>query len=465
MSSPTLAALCESIWRAEQDLGLLAWELDGVKAWQAARMRIYYALARCAGVLENTQLASEPGTLARLATGASLLRGSLSHNPFRRRGTADVVVFEHPRPRSVDGETVDIYTQSLVSELEAGDRSFALLDRSYGGTHAKTPNAARSYLDVFDLRAQIEQRFRPDPLRRPEDATRVRQLEQRFGDELGARVSLGSILASTAKRFPTHRKLYRALLSSWAPQEIYCVCSYDDLAPMISVAHELQIPVIELQHGTYSRYHLGYSFPDRASWGELDYFPDRFLTWSEQWTNLLALPTASGGTQTSGFPYFDSRRERYRDVPSRADQIVVLSQGAIGSRLADEILRQIDSLQGYEIVYKLHPAEYARWRDYPSLVELERRKNVEVVTEVDLYQLFAESSIQIGVFSTALHEGLEFGLETVLVDLPGIEYMQDLLARGQATRFRDFIARTDSSPLASSESDSPLGLVDLAAGS
>ena len=47
----------------------------------------------------------------------------------------------------------------------------------------------------------------------------------------------------------------------------------------------------------------------------------------------------------------------------------------------------------------------------------------------NVYSLLAQSRIQIGVYSAALVEGLAFGLETYLVDLPGVEYLQPLIDR------------------------------------
>jgi len=52
---------------------------------------------------------------------------------------------------------------------------------------------------------------------------------------------------------------------------------------------------------------------------------------------------------------------------------------------------------------------------------------------IPLYKLFAESRIQVGVNSTAIYEGLSFGLQTILLDLPGVEYM-DYLVKEQVAR-------------------------------
>jgi hypothetical protein len=151
-----------------------------------------------------------------------------------------------------------------------------------------------------------------------------------------------------------------------------------------------------------------------------------------------------------GFLDLESERYKYRNVQRQKNQIVVLSQGAIGRRLADVIATCATALENHRIVYKLHPGEYERWREYESLVRLSEMENVTVKTDCNLYELFAQSEIQIGVFSAAIYEGIAFGLKTVLVDLPGLEYMTDLLDSKEAVLLDTFLSdvqrRSETNP-------------------
>jgi len=75
-------------------------------------------------------------------------------------------------------------------------------------------------------------------------------------------------------------------------------------------------------------------------------------------------------------------------------------------------------------MYKLHPGEFSRWKSYKSLQKLNEFKNVLIIKdEIPLYELLAMSVLQIGVYSTALYEGVEFGCKTILLDVNGIENM------------------------------------------
>jgi len=39
-----VAELCEALWEAETELGLLSWETRGVRLWEASRVAAYFAL-------------------------------------------------------------------------------------------------------------------------------------------------------------------------------------------------------------------------------------------------------------------------------------------------------------------------------------------------------------------------------------------------------------------------------------
>jgi hypothetical protein len=96
----------------------------------------------------------------------------------------------------------------------------------------------------------------------------------------------------------------------------------------------------------------------------------------------------------------------------------------------------VELSEGYDvdIISKLHPKEYDSWeQDYPWLSESDI---VCVTEETPLYKLFAESTAQIGVYSTALYEGIRFGLQTYILELPGSESMQSLVENDYAELIR-----------------------------
>ena len=99
----------------------------------------------------------------------------------------------------------------------------------------------------------------------------------------------------------------------------------------------------------------------------------------------------------------------------------------------NETLKFINTFSNFQILYKLHPSEYNMYKEYSSYSMLSSYENITFLEDCNLYQLMSVSKIQIGVFSTAIYEGLGFSCKTYLFDLNGIEYMQDLIDSEYAT--------------------------------
>lgn len=149
--------------------------------------------------------------------------------------------------------------------------------------------------------------------------------------------------------------------------------------------------------------------------------------WNEYWKNHINFPIEDKNVIIRKFDYLEYRKHFYSHIKKVPKQAVVLSQGVLGDRIAKKMLDNWNRFKNFNIIYKLHPGEYERYKEYRNLIKLEKKYNVKIVTDIDLYELFASSEYQIGVFSTALYEGVEFGCKTILLDLPGIEEMESFV--------------------------------------
>jgi hypothetical protein len=187
---------------------------------------------------------------------------------------------------------------------------------------------------------------------------------------------------------------------------------------------------VELQHGVINKYHLGYSFPGASRIKRT--FPDYLFVFGEFWKHVAEYPIEKERIFSVGYPYLESELKKYPTV-KKQNQVLFISQGTIGkemSKFASELSERENF--PFSIAYKLHPGEYSRWRkEYPWLLKAKLR--VIDDDQIPLYGLFAESNIQIGVHSTAIFEGLNYGLRTFLLDLPGVEYMDYLIEKEVAT--------------------------------
>lgn len=231
------------------------------------------------------------------------------------------------------------------------------------------------------------------------------------------------------------KHFYRALLKKIHPHLIVEVVSYNRNRMIINeTAKELGIPTIELQHGNIFDNHLAYQYRTKE---QIPQFPDYVMLFSDFWKARINAPIQDDHLISVGFPHFEKMREmarnRAQNVPNRRYTILFVSQETIGAELSEYAvaLSKILPPDDYHIVYKLHPSECKHLNTkYCSL----RDSDIEVIGESteNIYDLFCRCDMQVGVYSTAIYEGIGFGLYTLIVTIGMYDAMEPLVQAGLA---------------------------------
>ncbi|MFW3346083.1 hypothetical protein ACN9K5_07695 [Aliarcobacter butzleri] len=413
----TIKELCEFIWYLEDKYDLLDFEIDDVKVWQYTRMQFYYKLAEDIGILSQPH--SKLNILDKIKYLFSFIKNSLRDNYFTLK-QKDTLILSHSRVVNVDGEFIDIYTKYFIDELLQEKEDILELESAYLGRHQKQKKQFIHYTDWITLFQMAYKQFVKIKILHNKLKV-LKEVEKEINSTCKSNIDFKSFVEKNIKTYKSMYKIYNKIFQKVKPKTYYTVVSYGQ-APIIKAAKDNRIEVIELQHGTFSRYHLGYSFPNRNE--SLDYFPDKVYVWSDFWKQMIDFPIDNKNIVVDKFRYFDKQKSKFNYIKKEKNQLVVLSQGAIGNDIAEKFLENYDRFKEYEIKYKLHPGEFDRWQSYPALKKLSEFSNVKILkNEMPLYELFASSTLQVGVFSTALYEGVEFGCDTVLLNINGIEYM------------------------------------------
>ena len=156
--------------------------------------------------------------------------------------------------------------------------------------------------------------------------------------------------------------------------------------------------------------------------------PDYFRGWGRAWSKA-DLAWYNSSYMNSSFEYLDYLKSQYslESFEIRSKNVVIVSQGAIGNELSIEIAKRIESFKNLNVFYKLHPGEFSTYKTFSGYKTLSEQKNFTFITNGDLYDYFKKSNYIVGVFSTAVLEGVSFGMEPYLVDISGIEYMEGRL--------------------------------------
>ena len=408
--------LCEYIWELEDKYNLLDFEINGVKPWQAHRIEIYYELGKHFGVFEK-HYSRGMSKIEKIKSLNSLIKNSILHSPLSNLKKVDYLIFSHPRSKIVDNESIDIYSHYFIQDLIKENKNFFEFEGPFEGKHIREFENYKKYLDYIMLYRNLYAKFMSLNLSN-EQYKIIKNIIKETGFN-----NLENILIERTKKFIPTYKIYKKILEKIKPEEIYVVVSYGR-AELIKAAKDLGIKTIEFQHGTFSKYHLGYSYPNYNK--ELDYFPNEFWVWNDYWKNLIKFPKNSE-IKIYPFRYLEEEKRKYDKISKIKNQLVVLGQGGVTDRMAKKILDNIGFFKKFKIIFKLHPEEYSKWNEYKNLKKLQDELNIEIVENIDLYKLLAKSESQAGVFSTALYEGVEFGCKTILFNLPGIEYMDKFI--------------------------------------
>lgn len=324
-----------------------------------------------------------------------------------------------------DGLYWDIYSDPLIINLKFR-HNYLVCENQYQGSHlkpAKTDNIF--YPDYMSFELALHKLFLRKRLYSDEVQEYFQNIEEDLNFSFDVSINIVQMAQNYAASYQFRCKQYSKFLRKIRPKILFIVVGYGRES-LIRAAKELYIPVVELQHGVLSKYHLGYD----VSSGKKKDFADYFFSFGPAWGQMAHFPIPQEKIIPIGYQYLNTAANKYQKVEKKK-QILFLSQGTIGDRLSEfavELAKKIPA--DIRVIYKLHPGEYMRWKtEYKALLQAFEDGLIDVITgdEPSLYQLQAQSKWQIGVNSTALFEGMVFKCKTYIVDLPGIEDVETLI--------------------------------------
>lgn len=430
----SIQQIAEKIKQFESEYGVLDDERygrDARLAWETARFEIGNSIAKQLGLYGTAH--TPPTDFRKLsflkltAFSLKILVNSIFHSWLFAPKNREYLIFCHTRRiKSTEGVYEEIYTDEIVKEL--GRDKCIIVERPENWDHRYPVPNPRKFDDLtmlltYFLKPLVSKKAYPFLY------DLIKDLDGFIANEFGITIDSSKLLNRAAAILARFQIGYRFMLKYLKPKRVLMVVSYG-LESLTLAAKSLGIPTFEIQHGIITDYHLGYSVPENNS--KLS-FPDRLLVFGQFWKDSVNFSIPKEKIDILGYPHLQKTISKF-SKSSKLDRILFLSQGTIGKHLS-RFAVDFSGLHGkkVEVVYKLHPGEWGRWEvEYPWLKEAQQKDDVNVVADSSpsLYELFSTSKWQVGVYSTAVFEGLTFGCCTYLVDLPGVEYMKQLIERG-----------------------------------
>ena len=431
--------IIEAILEFEKDPAIWEENLRGMPFWHFLRYELLALILDANGVQGNRHGGWRARPLSDwLPPSPARLAATLRHGPFARLQRSDLLVFNHPRHifSAQHGGWICPYSGFLLDEV---DHSRQVIETPFAGQHYH-PNA------TCDVR-YLEWLSRPQLLRGFLSVGTARLVNTLAAAAVAWSRSLAAAAAlkppdadrvvrfakGTARRALAYYETHNRLLDCVQPRLVLQVVHYVPRNLVMShLARARGLPVAELQHGWIGQTHLAYAMRRRPLPLTL---PSHVLLFGEAWREYADFPWPDSSAPAIGAAWFN-RNRRAGGAKARKAQdkrvILFVSQGSIGaslSRFAAEFARH-DRDGQFSVIYKLHGGEPSNWRQaYPWLAD----GRIRVVgAETPIYDLFRESDVQVGVYSTALFEGMGFGLGTYVAPIAGHEAMQPAIRRGLA---------------------------------
>lgn len=424
--------------KIENKYNLYDKEIEGVNYWIYCRTSIFKLLMAQKYNLGVAHRFNTAKLTDKIRIGAKLVYYSYIKR-YKIPHKTDVLIYNHPR-RVVgeDGYYECCYTTDIgehyenVCILESPDtyehkvpireKNIIYMDRA-----KVMSNLYYIYVKCFQKKryGMLKEKVRSDIYAPLHDIAVAEQIE--LDENHIIKLLVKRVLVCKKKK-----KYYEKLLKKIQPKVIVEVVSYGkDSMILNELGKQYGIPTVELQHGTMGDTHIAYNYGNARN---IKQFPEYEFLFSDYWKETTPFPILPDRVKVVGYPRFEHYLKSHQKPETDKRGICFISAGTIGkelSCLALELSKQLD-MNKWRIFYKLHPGEFANWRNYYPWLE---ETDIEVVGEggMGLYDVFLQCSVQVGVSSTALFEGLGFHLHTLIFKRYGSEIFEDLCQKGYAT--------------------------------
>ncbi|MFD2568091.1 hypothetical protein [Pseudotenacibaculum haliotis] len=432
--------ISEGFLNLEKKLNLFEYRFSNILIWDYIRYGIYLEIKK----------KTSKDTVAKTSLKSSLFKSIflllksffdflINFSCYKVSLDKDIIFLGHPRKVFEDSHYIDKYCNEIIEELHK-EFSVKTLDLPFRLKHYKNEGVIDSkYLDVYEY-LMI---FAPYLVR-----TRLTEEEENFMEKIKSEIekeflvdiNVSSHVKKGLKQYKILQKRIDKLFVKNTPKCLICVDGYDFIKKLfIEKANKHSIPTIELQHGAVGYFHIAYRYHKLEN--PLYSFPKCFFIWGEHWDKYLLLPEGKF-SKVVGFPYLE---KRVLAKKSTEKNILVISQWTIGFELIKKVNELAEQLPEYNFLFKLHPNEIDEFGRYKSSIKAE---NISIVgNEIGLYDLFNKSIAQIGVYSTALIEGLAFNLPTFIVPINGHNVFAEFINERimiKLTSFDDIVNELES---------------------
>jgi hypothetical protein len=391
-------------------------EINGVYLWEVIRMKLFNEIITKLQILDKPHYTVPIKFKNKLKAFFYTLNNSIFNTLPNKN--FDTIIINHPRKILENNIRIDIYTNELIKKLDSSNKKYAVLDVSLNWSkHWYKKDKNLYYYENIAFLSKIlgTKYYIFNKFHNKEFSNFLNRLYKEFPS---IKSTIKKLVFNEYFTFKIYEKYYLTKLKKINLKELYFVIGYVHF-PMVSAAKKLGINCIEIQHGIITKIDKYYSYKNIKN----RYFPDKILGFSKFWYNET-LPISEKDFLVEKNNYTKLSLSKYINYKKLNNQCIIIGQGTTNKSLIKLILNNKNFLENYKVIFKLHPSNYTNWQNlYPDLVKLKNSSMINIISNYNknLHELLAESEFQIGVYSTAIFEGLHLGCKTIILKSNGYE--------------------------------------------
>ena len=253
---------------------------------------------------------------------------------------------------------------------------------------------------------------------------------------------LRELIVAQLTGFHSALAAYRKLLARVRPRLIVMTQNGMEKALFLA-ASEVQIPLVEGQHGLIGRSHPAYSYPADVDYADRSTFPAVFLAFSDYWIRSCFYPAKR--CVAVGNDHFAIGA---LPPPTDPGAVMFVSSDVSHDVLRDWAVRLAQAIPNRKIIYKLHPNQLGASRAIQQ--EFEAFKNVEVIDgSVSARALLPRVGHLVLIQSTVTLEALQTGRRVCILPFLHYQVHKELFDRPAVTvtpTLEDLLRALDLSP-------------------
>lgn len=405
-------------------------KIDKIKFWMYIRFDVYTTLMENYRLF-NKNISYDAKFDIKPDLSERIKRMTIKNQFFLH--TKEILIFSSSRKIKEKEYYKCVYTDIISKNL---DNTYYIFDSDYDGVfyYPRSVSGIKN-LDINTYKLFCKKRDRVSFHGSMLENSIYNIIEQNFDKPLTIKqkIKINSLLVDFLNKRSYLKNYYYYILRRTKPKVIIIVCYYSfEMMILCEVAKELNIPVIELQHGTMGREHISYNFLRKR---KIKSFPDYIFTFSQYDKKVSRVPISFDRISAVGYPEMENKIKIYKQAflkEKKKKKILFISQTLREIfEYAAELSKRLD-LDKFEIIIKLHPREFGNWRKEFGKILKDCSVTIIDNSNKDIYYYLAQADYVVGIFSTVLLEATMFNTNIVILKKASYTYMKELYENNMA---------------------------------